>query len=245
MKPGLFSFVMFLTLSLLGPVAYGETLILGAEDDWIPYSRPDGTGISNDIIKAAYQSVGINVQFQVMPYSRILKMVEWGELPGGFNVPLDEESKKNFLFGKTPLYEAVSAYYQSTAKPLKAKSREQLIHKERVGVVLGYGYGDHFLEAVRQGKILKEDSTSESINLKKLDAGRLDATIIYDKTAAVLIRDLRLQGKIEMAFPNETSSIFVGFSPKNTKARYYADKLDEGLANIKKNGTYSKILASY
>ncbi len=236
---------LFIVLCLSVPPSYGETITLGAEDDWIPYARADGTGLANEIIAAAFKSVGIDVKFKVMPYNRILKLVEWGDLLGGFNVPLDEESKKKYVLGNMPLYHAVSAYYQNKEKSLKGKNRDALVNKERIGVVLGYGYGDHFLQAVEKGNIIKEVSRSEKINLKKLAVGRIDATIIYDKTASVLLKELGLEDKIEMVFQNETTPIFLAFSKKNPKSQYYADKLDKGMAKIKKDGTYQKIMDSY
>jgi ABC-type amino acid transport substrate-binding protein len=48
-----------------------------------------------------------------------------------------------------------------------------------------------------------------------------------------------------MVFQNETTPIFLAFSKKNPKSQYYADKLDKGLAKIKKDGTYQKIMDSY
>ena len=236
---------MFMVLCISVSSSYGETITLGAEDDWVPYARADGTGLANEIIVAAFKRVGIDVTFKVLPYNRILKLVEWGDLLGGFNVPLDEESKKKYVLGNTPLYDAVSAYYQDKSKPLKGKNRDELVNKEKVGVVLGYGYGDHFLGAVEKGNIIKEVSKSEKTNLKKLSVGRIDATIIYDKTAAVLLKELGLEDKIEMAFQNETTPIFLAFSRKDPKSQYYAHKLDEGLAKIKQDGTYQKIMDSY
>ncbi len=236
---------LFIVLCLSVPPSYGETITLGAENDWVPYARADGTGLANEIIAAAFNRVGIDVTFKVMPYNRVLKLIEWGDLLGGFNVPLDEESKKEYVLGSTPLYDAVSAYYQNKARPLKGKNRDELVNKERIGVVLGYGYGDHFLEAVEKGNIIKEVSKSEKTNLRKLSVGRIDATIIYDKTAAVLLKELSLEGKIELAFQNETTPIFLAFSKKNPKSPYYAQKLDEGLAKIKQDGTYQKIMGSY
>lgn len=237
--------LVFAAVLLLASSSYAETITLGAEDDWVPYSNADGTGLSNEIIAAAFKSVGIGVKYEVMPYNRILKMVEWGDLLGGFNVPLDEVTKKKYVLGSTPLYNAVSAYYQNKERPLKAKNRADLAGRERIGVVLGYGYGDQFLKAVTEGKIVKEVSRSETINLRKLAAGRIDGTILYDKTASFLIKKLGLEVKIGMAFENEITPIFLAFSRKHNKGRYYADKLDEGLAKIKEDGTYQKILSSY
>lgn len=230
------------SLSLVGTQAWAETIVLGAENDWSPYSNADGTGISNSIVREAYRSVGIEVAFQVLPYSRILRMLDTGELLGGFNVPLDADSRAKYLLGKTFLLEAVASYYQNKAKPLRAKKREELVHKERVGIVLGYGYGDHFLKAVKEGNIVTEGANSDTLNLKKLAAGRIDTTILYDRAAGLLLKQLGLEGEIEEAFVNEKIPIFVGFSNKHPKARHFCDRFEEGLLKIKDTGVYGRIL---
>lgn len=241
------SFLMLFVAAILlsGGRASCESIVIGAEDDWVPYSMADGTGMANDLVRAAFKAVGIEVEFRVMPYSRLLKLVEWGELVAGFNVPLDREIQNLYILGQTPLFEAVSFYYQSKGNPLKAKNRDELVNQERIGVVMGYGYGDHFLKLVEDRKVVKEDARSEATNLKKMAAGRIDATILYDKTGGRLIRELELQDQVERTFINETTPIFVAFSKMNEKSGYYAAKLDEGLAKIKESGEYEKILDSY
>lgn len=222
-----------------------ETIVIGAENDWIPYAQADATGMANDIIRAAYKSVDIEVRFEVFPYKRILVMLERNQILGGFNVPLDKETQEKYLLGKTPLYDAVSAYYHNKKKPLHAKNRDGLNGKVKIGIVLGYGYGDHFLEAAAKGFIIKEETTSETMNIKKLAFGRIDGTILYDKTASLLIKQLNFEEIIEVAFPNETTPIYLAFSQYFPKSQYYADKLDEGLEKIKADGIYQKILDYY
>jgi len=222
-----------------------EEVLIAAEDDWIPYARSDGTGLANEIIIAAYDSIGIKVRYNIYPYARVLRLVATGKYIAGFNVPLDEESKERYLLGKEPLYDAVSAYYHHIQTPLVAKSSNELNDGRVIGVVRGYGYGDHYLELRKQGRIIELVSNSETGNLKMLSAGRMNATIIYDKTANILLEQLKLKDIIEYAFINESTPIYLAFSKSHPKGQYFSDKFDEGMRLIKANGTYQRIMNSY
>lgn len=234
--------LMLLFLLSFVPDGAAETITLGAENDWIPYSNPDGTGMANGIVRAAYEAVGIRVRFKVGPYNRLLKMVRDGEILGAFNVPKESSNENEYIFGKTPLFVAQSAYYENVDKPLSAGRKEELVNGEKVGVVFDYGYGDFFS---RNNRIRKEWVRSELLNVRKLAKGRIDATILYDKTARKLIRENGLKDKIVKAFDSERAEIYVAFSKTFPRARYYADRLDEGLAIIKSNGTYKKTVDAY
>jgi len=235
---------VLIILFLLGgaAVSSAETITLGAENDWIPYANQDGTGMSNEMVRAAFKAVGIEAIFQVGPYNRLLKGVRDGGILGAFNVPKERANEDLYIFGKTPLFTALSAYYHNRDQPLKATRKEDLANGEKVGVVFDYGYGDFFTS---NDRITKIEVRSDLLNLKKLAMGRIDATILYDKTAKRLIEENGLTDKIEKAFDSEKADIYVAFSKTFPTARYYADKLDEGLAIIKANGEYQKILEAY
>ena len=234
--------LLLLPVMSVGPARAAETLILGAENDWIPYSNQDGTGMANEIVQAAYEAVGIHVEFKVGPYNRLLKMVRDGELPGAFNVPREKSNENDYLFGKTPIFTAQSAYYCNKDRPLSATAKEGLKNGEKIGVVFDYGYGDFFSG---NDKIVKIPVRSDQLNLRKLAKGRIDATILYDKTARKLIRDEGLSGRIVKAFDSESGSMYVAFSKNFPNAGHYADKLDEGLAIIKASGVLKRIMDSY
>lgn len=238
-------YLLFIGIMLFCYRTHAETIEIGAENDWIPYSKADGTGMANDIVKAAYASVGINVKLVIQPYTRLLKLVEAGELLGAFNVPKDTEITSRFLLGKEALYIAHSDYYQNTHKPLGAKNRNEL-HNAHIAVVSNYGYGNHYLQSVATKQIIPVTTHAETLNLKMLAAGRVDGTILYSKTANILLKQLNLTGQIERAFENESIPIYLAFSRKSPRrSQWYADKLDAGLANIKASGEYQKIIDSY
>ncbi|OUR97239.1 hypothetical protein A9Q84_13010 [Halobacteriovorax marinus] len=241
----LFRKILFGILFIVEISVSAEVVTIAAEDDWIPYAREDGTGLSNDIVKAAFKSVGVEAKYKIFPYSRVLHYLESGEYVAGFNVPADASSRKKFILGKEKLFDAVSAYYENITSPMKAKNRDELRNAKRIGVVRGYGYGDHFSNLVKLGRISKEVTSSEISNLKKLALGRIDSTILYRKTSEILISKLKLVQKIKYAFDNEVTPVYLAFSRLHKKGRYYAKKFDEGMRNIRANGVYQKIVASY
>ena len=223
-------------------VSFAEIIVLGAENDWVPYSNHDGTGMANEIVLHAYKAADIHVKLKVGPYNRLLKMVRNGELLGAFNVPKESSNENEYIFGKKPLFIALSAYYYNVDEPLSATRKEELVNGEKVGVVFDYGYGEFFSN---NDRIVKIEVRSDLLNLRKLAKGRIDATILYDKTAQKLIKENGLTGKIVKAFDSETAEIYLAFSKMFPKAQYYAGKLDEGLSIIKANGTCKKIVDAY
>lgn len=237
--------ILLMTLILLNFSVKADELLIAAEDDWIPYAKKDGTGMANEIIRAAFNSVGFKVKYKVMPYARILVGLEEGSLLAGFNVPLDISSKKKFLFGEEKLYDAVSYYYQHKDNPLKAKLRTELQNKERVGVVRGYGYGDHYLKLLEEKKITRVIGRSDSLNIQMLAKKRIDSTILYEKTAKLLLERYKLKDKIEIAFTNEATAIYLAFSKKHPKAEELSKVFDQGMRNIKASGELKKIIDSY
>ncbi|UUZ54502.1 ABC transporter substrate-binding protein [Massilia sp. H-1] len=55
--------------------AGAQTITVGAEDDWAPYSSVvDGKaqGFAVDVVRAAFAAVGIKAEFEVLPYVRCL-----------------------------------------------------------------------------------------------------------------------------------------------------------------------------
>ena len=57
-----------------------------AEDAAEPFSRADGTGYANDVVKAAFHAVGVEIAFDVVPYARCKKDAEDGKIAACFSM---------------------------------------------------------------------------------------------------------------------------------------------------------------
>lgn len=223
-------------------VAATETVELAIEDAWEPYANPDGTGMSGEIVKAAFQAVGITVKLHVRPYARVLFEVKNGLFPGGLNVAREPSTAPDFLWGQEMLFQADAHYYHHIERPLAAQSAAGLHNGERIGVIRGYEYGEQFF---RNKAIRKDWVSRHEQNISKLLAGRVDAIIMFDKTANLLLQKNGLDRQIVPAFPCESSMIYVAFSLRHPRAAYFAGKLDDGLRIIKANGVHAAIIAKY
>lgn len=218
-----------------------QNITLGVENGWYPYSGPEGQGMANELVTAAFASVGIKVTLVPRPFSRLLFELDHDRYTGIFNVEPNERNRQRFVFGKTPVLVARANFYHYKPRPMRAADWESL-NGEKVGLVLGYDYGDVVNQRARISRLW---ANSETDNLKLLTRGDIDATVMYDKTANYLIRQLGWQDRIGQAFAVDDTPFTVAFSPRNPHAHYYAGKLDEGLARIKASGQYQSIAGKY
>lgn len=219
-----------------------HALTLAVEDAWEPYAKADGTGLSADIVRAALGAVGVEVTFEAIPYARLLQEVQAGKYVGGFNVAREPSREDAFLWGREMLFLARAHYYHCRSRLLAASSAEELQRGERVGVILGYEYGEKFHE---NQDITKVWGKRHDQLLRMLQAGRVDTVILFEKTANLFLHEMNLHGEVFAAFPSEPSKIYVAFSRQHPMAVHYMEKLDEGLARIKASGEYQAILEKY
>lgn len=233
-------FAIFLALSL--PLHEAGALTLAVEDAWEPYANPDGTGMSVEIVTAAFRSVGVDVVLEVLPYARVLHEVKSGKYVGGFNVAREASREDDFLWGREMLFLAHAHYYHHKSRPLRVQDVRSLQGGEKIGVIRGYEYGNLFHD--HQGIVRVWANRHDQI-IDMLRLGRVQAVIMFEKTAGLYRRKMHLADEVQAAFPSEPSRIFVAFSRRHPEATRYLELLDEGLRRIKADGTYQTILDKY
>lgn len=243
--------IIFASTFLLGfcGLAYGkdtqitnkQTIKLAAEDNWAPFARATGTGISHSLINSAFSRVGIDVNSIVVPYSRGLVMAQKGLVDGVFNLVKEKSTQDHFIFGNEPLFSATASFYQNTNSPIQVSDKWQLPPNTKVGIIDGYEYGDQLL-LLPNIHILKLSNHNQLINLLLLD--RIDLAIMYDLVAEQYIGQMGVSADIKQTFTNHTGQVYLAFSKKNPEAESLAKLLDSGLNALKQDGSYQKIMAS-
>lgn len=216
-----------------------EEIVLGVEDSWAPYSKADGTGLSNRLVIEAYKAVDIDVTLKIAPYSRLLHEVANGRLLGLFNVTKEDSTEDIYHFGEEKLFLARTYYYHHKDKPLKASKMRDLQNLERVGMIIGYEYGPFILqnENVTPVRVRSQDQL-----IRMILRDRLDTAIMFEAIASDLLPTIKGGEKIEKAFEGQHSNIHVAFSKTYPKHEEYARKLDEGLRILLRNGRWDEIL---
>lgn len=239
----LFKVAILLLLSCLGVSAQATVLELGVEDAAAPWSKKDGTGFANDVVKAAYRAVGIEAKFRVLPYARCKYLAKKGDIPACFSVSPEPHLEDDILLSRHPLFRLHYDYYHFLGAPLHASGTEDLPPGTTVGIVNGYEYPPSVARVQEHGVKL-EPSHDEVTNLRKLALGRIDAAILnYNdiKTIRSMTDAAGVTGKVGFVFHAGEMNAYVGFSKNNSLGRWAKREFDRGHELIHKNGTLAKI----
>ena len=106
--------------------AHAASFTIMAEDASEPFSRGDGTGYANDIVKAAFQAAGFDVRLNVVPYARCKKSLEDGTTAACFSMSWIPEFKDRIVFSDQPLYQVYADVFQNSQAPRKISSANDL-----------------------------------------------------------------------------------------------------------------------
>jgi polar amino acid transport system substrate-binding protein len=115
------------------------------------------------------------------------------------------------------------------------------LHDYTVGTVRGYANPPAFDAA----KLRTEEVVDDLTNLKKLAANRIDLTLIDMALAQWLIRKNMPDAArkiVALEPPVETMPLYLGISRKTADYARVVSDFNRGLAKIRRNGEYAKIL---
>lgn len=234
--------VLVLLLGLLLSAPAWSEKIIAAADPYPPFIDPTQPkqGISLQIVRAAYATQGYAVDMRFVPWARALDSVKSGEydiLPNAWWT----QERAAFLLYSEPYMKNEIKFIKRKGDPFEYNGLGSLTGKT-VGIVRGYGYGDEFLKATNFAR----PEVSEILqNVKKLVLGRIDLTLDDEIVARWIIKHDApgLLQQIEFT-QNALSSqqLHVTSGLKNPRHKAIIEAFNKGLATIKANGTFDKIL---
>lgn len=243
-NPRLRAVLLAVSLLLCSSVcmASGTTVEIGAEDDWLPHSgviNGQPQGLAEDIVRAAYQAVGIQVNFLPLPYSRCMAKTEAGTLLACFNAARSSLREHYFYWTKMPLFTAqVDIYVRNDSKAQGLRAED--LEGKQVEVTNGYEYGESFDS---NNKIIRSVSNQDIQAIRKLLAKRIDYIMLYQRIANYLQKihpDIR--GKFKSVGTTDTPQLYMVFSKSYPHSQALMDQYNRGFAIITSNGSYQKIL---
>lgn len=245
-----FMFMLFLCLGLFANRGGAEDVVILAENDFVPFSTPEGKGLSNEIVSEAFKAVNINAKIEIFPFARLMVMVKEGQAIGGFNAVPTDDTKPDYLFGKEPIYTSHMNFFYHVEDPVVIDTEADIAtkisnQKMVVGDVVGYIYPPDYVKMKDSKAFIVESVNSDQILIKKLAAKRNKVALMTVEVANYHIQNLGVKDKIGYGKYTWEAPLFIAFSKKNPKAQHYMEQFDKGMAIIKSNGIYQKILGNY
>jgi polar amino acid transport system substrate-binding protein len=220
-----------------------ETIDIGVEDAAAPWSQADGTGFANDVVRAAFSAVGVDIRMHVLPYARCKQHVVKGELVACVSMSPAPELTGVVRFSARPLFVFTCDFFERPDRPL-ARRIDELAPGTRVGTVHGYEYPPEMLEHLRRRRAVLEPAPTEEINLRKLAAGRLDAAVVNRDTVKSpdwVVARAGVSGKVRSVFRIGAMPGYIGFSLAHKNGTALADRFDAGYARIIASGEFDRI----
>ena len=234
-------------LGLLLMVLPGECLAadltIMAEDAAPPFSRADGTGYANDVVKAAFRAAGVDVALDVVPYARCKRDVADGKVPACFGMSWYKGVEEVVTFSQQPVFEVYADVFVAKKSAARLSRMTDFGRGTTIGIVNEYEYPDEVSGFPRNGAAL-QTSANDGANLKMLARGRLDAAIVMTNDLVPQTQkatEAGVAGDVAFAFRSGVEKSYVGFSKKNPRGELARQQFDAGYKKILADGTIAAI----
>lgn len=229
-----------LSLVLICFCAHAENTLRLATLEYPPYSSqqlPAGGSIV-ELTRRAFAVQGHNVQIDFLPWARVRAALRQGQYQGALAL-WPREIKEEQLIASRPLFYSELGLFVRSGDPLQQAELHQLAGR-RLGLVRGYGYPQHILDA---GMIL-EEAVDDISNLRKLQARRFDLVLLERRVGEHLInQDPQLRGQLVwQGLVLERIPLLVGFVAPGSGQPDWIDIYEHGLRMLHANGEYMEIL---
>ncbi len=223
----------------------GKTYKIAIDQAFAPFSiqQDDGSykGIDVDMIQAIAEQEGFTVDIQPMDFSAIIPALVSGTIDGGLGCMSITDERKQTVDFSDPYYEdglaLVTKSDSSIAKLDDLNGKTVAVKEGTQGALWADDNKDKYSFTIST----LPDSTSTAMAVKN---GQADALLEDFPVISYQISIGEQEGlKVAVDAVNEKGG--VGFSVNKGQNQELMAAFNEGLAAIKANGTYDKILASY
>jgi polar amino acid transport system substrate-binding protein len=247
MKKNYISFLCF-GLLICAVTAKATTLEL-VTLQYPPYQYEENgqiKGMVVEIVKEVFRRMQQPVNIRLMPWARSIKMIETGTADAIFTTYKTAEREVFADYSKVVLMPQTVALFVLKDADIKFDGDLQKLASYSFGVVNKVSYGDVFDNAVKNNLIKAPDTTNTGEqNIDKLLAKRFDILVSNRYGALNILKHKDAMDKVRELTP-EVQAIpsYIAFSKKRNLDSV-REKFDKILLEIKKDGTYEKIIHEY
>lgn len=216
---------------------------------WPPYLDPKspGNGLAGTLIKEAFQTQGVDVTFQFLPWSRALRVAESPEFQGTAIWSCTDDRAKKYLLSN-PILPFRYVFYQRTSDKIEWQIPLDL-NKKKIGLTQDYAYGQVLEEAIEKNLVTTETTTSDEGNFRKLLKNRIDLFPMDPVAGQEMINEWFDQDdRKAITFdptPLREAFYHVLFDKNDPAAERLQGAFNVGLKELHETGEYFEIVGQY
>lgn len=232
-----------LLLACLAPLAHAERLRI-VSDEWAPYLYQDDAqpkGIDFEVTNEVFKRLGVEVQWEILPWRRCLAMIQQGLADGVMDIFRADSRLEYLVYPDEPMSQVEFVLYQLRSHRHPVQRLEDLAGLS-VGTSPGYDYGQAFNDATQ---FRREPAPSHEANFGKLMLGRIDLLVTDRRVGRYLSRQLGLEQQVEeLPWVISRRQQYLGLAKKPGRealAKAFSDELQR----FKQEPAYAAINARY
>ncbi|UVL83627.1 transporter substrate-binding domain-containing protein [Pseudomonas sp. B21-028] len=192
--PAIAQILTALLLLCLSLVARAEKLRIVTEP-WAPYVFEENgkiLGLDYETTAIVFKRLGIDVEWQLLPWKRCLAMLEQGLADGALDIFHSDERDSMLLYPSEPLSDVEFVMFHANARPHPFRTLADLS-----GLTVGTSPGYLYSQAFRESTLFKrETAPTHEANFGKLQLGRIDLLITDRRVGRHLLKQMQLGDQI-------------------------------------------------
>lgn len=201
------------------------------------------SGIDVDVVTEAGRSIGVDVTFALMPWSRLESALQDGKVDcvaAYFRTP---EREEYMHFTGVPLHITAYSFFVNVGdKPAYTSIQE--VNGWTIGVNRGFKTTTEFEQAVAEKRITLVELNSTKQGFDMLRLKRLDA-VLTNQHVGLYLTKLYHPGAFEALKPSlRATPAYLVFSKKE-KLKQLVGRFNESLMELMTDGRYQKIFQGY
>ena len=233
----------------LPAVAFGQALGLVTGPDFAPYvnsDRPEN-GLASEIVAAAFSATGRTVSVELRPWARALLETKVGVFKASYPYTKTPEREAAYTYSDPVLFVRHRVFVKAGNTKLTSRDVDSLIGAIYC-VPNGRAINPRLTDMVASGVIVKQTPPGTANCLKMLEKGRVDFLVSDEREGAAQIQEGGIApGAIVMADgpPLTEIPLHVIAGKEVAGSEELVKTFNTGLATIRKNGTYARIVKAY
>jgi polar amino acid transport system substrate-binding protein len=223
-----------------------ESVVIALDQSNPPFMYADesgnAAGLYPILLTEIFNRMGVALELQAVPWRRALLLGEQG-VAGVGGIYFNSERDKIYLYSEPLYFESISIYTRKE-NTFPFSSLDDLADK-KIGVILGWSYGDEFDIARRDGLFTADPGPSDESNFNKLISGRIDCMLALAVSGDFMsfrmgIRDelVRLENPVAV---NRTYLVFA----KNAGYDQLLTQFNQILVQMINDGSYERIIREF
>jgi polar amino acid transport system substrate-binding protein len=206
-------------------------------------------GLGGEVLELCLPEAGYKPGYVNNSIKRMYKGLEDGTID--LNIFSYKKEREGFLFySKVPLFKSEYKPFIRVDSKIKIRKISDF-DKYKLGHRPGLRYSAEFHNYVKKRQALNsvDEADLDSLNIKKLIAGKIDIFVNTAATTHWVAKEMGLSKEIkEVDYTIQSSDYFLTISKKSVRIRdkkAFLKSMDSCFRRIKKDGTFTKIVNKY